>query len=285
VVDTLSVTGTGPRTVQFGNPNGTADPSQMDRSFTSACFIADAPHNQWGYSAQILITPHSGNGPWQKAAIYGLATTQKANTPGNNYVDAIGGLFQGWINGQNPRGRAWGSCLEASVGEDSNGLLFGSEIGLYFPTSKENPNHRDEEFSKSNIWLAAGSPGRASAGIKFGNLHGSATASGGWFVGVAIQHTVNKGIELANPVHGSGGIIFDNSPGWGESLRIPNNSPVTAYTADGQGVVGLFFMSGFNQLVMGQGANGIVMFLEGRAYNVEMGPPDAQGYRNLRVKA
>jgi hypothetical protein len=283
-MDTLSVNGLGPRSVQFGLPGGATDSAQMDKSRVTACYVADEPGNSWGVCSQMMITANAAFGPWQKAAIYGHAVTQKPNHDGNPFVDAIGGLFQGWINGSNPRGRAWGTCVEASMSEDSNGLLFGTEIGLYFPRSKENPNHRDEEFGKNNVWLAGGSPGAVSAGIKFGNLYGENAAHGGWFTGIAIQHTIQKAVELANPVAGSGGLIFDNSRGWGEALRIPNDVPITAYTADGSQVVGVMFVNRFNQVVLGQGGAGVVLIIDGAPHAIEMGPADASGYRTLRVK-
>ncbi len=239
------------------------------------------------------------NGPrvdapsWKAAGRF--AVVNKVDSPaaaaGFGFHDMSGVVAQGWVTGGVQYGRVGGAVSEVIIEQGSDGMGMGHEVGVINFGSEE--SDIDSRRAKIAFWTGChrdSYDGSYTAGGKRATaimaIAHTLTAGGSFLYGFVLRHVAKWFFELRNPAEpGCIGMLFWPHKNWGEAIRLPNDVPITSWTADNQSVIPVLFTNRFDQVCIGQNAKSVaVQFSEG-IFALELAPPDGSGFRNVRVRA
>jgi hypothetical protein len=226
--------------------------------------------------------PNTWRAPMRTAGINNVAS------PVFGFHDVSAFVGQCWV--VILKGRCSGGVFESIMSEGTDGLMVGVEAGLVnFGAETTDP---DAWNAKVNYWGGVHRDGYATAatsagkrGTAFISMAKSWASGGQVFKGVILRDVAHWYLDLSHPAEPNAiGILFWPHANWGEAMRVPNGSGVNSWCADGVNTCGMFYVPKQDALTIGRGVKSINLFIDGQERPVEMGPPDAQGYRTLRVR-
>ncbi len=255
--------------------------------------VASGNGNEFVEEVTLTDNGPRGNAPtWKAAGRY--AVVNKVESPnaaaGFAFHDMSAVIAQGWVTGGVQWGRVGGGVSEVIIEAGSDGMGMGHEVGIV-NFGSEDPDI-DSRRAKIAFWTGChrdSYDGSYTAGGKRATavmaIAHTLTQGGSFLYGFVLRHIAKWFFEFKNPGEpGCIGILFRPHANWGEAIRLPSGVPITAWTADGQSVMPVLFMNQWDQTCIGQGSKGVAAQFPEGVYALELGPPDVQGFRNVRVR-